>query len=90
MTPEDFDAHEIYDSLQGLGTNELKLSEIIATRPSRHLLSVKERYPILFNEILDQDIKGDTSKCFQKILIAIIQGKRSDNPYPYSQKFKKL
>lgn len=90
MTPEDFDANEIYKSMKGLGTDELKLSEIIATRPSRHLLSVKERYPILFNETLDQDIKGDTSKCYQKILIAIIQGKRSDNPYPDSQKMKEI
>ena len=90
MTPEDFDANEIYKSMKGLGTNELKLSEIIATRPSRHLLSVKERYPILYNETLDQDIKGDTSKCYQKILIAIIQGKRSDNPYPDSQKMKEI
>ena len=90
MTPEDFDAHEIYDSMKGLGTNELKLSEIIATRPSRHLLSVKERYPILFNETLDKDIQGDTSKCYKKILIAIIQGKRSDNPYPDSQKMKEI
>ena len=90
MTPEDFDANEIYKSMKGLGTDELKLSEIIATRPSRHLLSVKERYPILFNETLDKDIKGDTSKCYQKILIAIIQGKRSDNPYPDSQKMKEI
>ena len=90
MTPEDFDANEIHDSMKGIGTNELKLSEIIATRPSRHLLAVKERYPILFNETLDDDIKGDTSKCYQKILIAIIQGKRSDNPYPNSQKMKEI
>ena len=39
---------------------------------------------------LDSDITGDTSKCYQKILIAIIQGKRSDNPYPNSQKMKEI
>ena len=64
------------------------MSEIIATRPSLHLLAVKERYQILFNEVLDEDIQSDTSKCYKKILIATIQGKRSDNPYPNSQKMK--
>ena len=90
MTPEDFDANEIYLSIKGLGTDELRLSEVIATRPSRHLYQVKERYPILFEKSLDDDIKGDTSKCYQKILIASIQGKRSDNPYPNSQKMKEI
>ena len=90
MTPVDFDANEIHESMKGIGTDELKLSELIATRSSRHLLALKERYPILFNETLDEDIKGDTSKCYQKILIAIIQGKRSDNPYPDSQKMKEI
>ena len=90
MTPEDFDANEIYQSIKGLGTDELRLSEIIATRPSRHLYQVKERYPILYKNTLDDDIKGDTSKCYQKILIALIQGKRSDNPYPNSQKMKEI
>jgi hypothetical protein len=90
MTPEDFDANEIYLSIKGLGTDELRLSEVIATRPSRHLYQVKERYPILFDKSLDDDIKADTSKCYQKILIASIQGKRSDNPYPNSQKMKEI
>ena len=89
-TPEDFDANELYLSMKGLGTNELILSEIIATRPSRHLLQVKERYPALYKETLDKDIIGDTSKCYQKILIATIQGKRSDNPYPNTQKMKDI
>ena len=90
MTPEDYDASELYFSMKGLGTDELRLSEIIATRPSRHLLLVKERYPILYKETLDEAIIGDTSKCYQKILIAIIQGKRSDNPYPNTQKMKEI
>ena len=89
-TPEDFDASEMYSAMKGLGTDELRLSEIIATRPSRHLFQVKERYPILYTESLDEAIIGDTSKCYQKILIAIIQGKRSDNPYPNTQKMKEI
>ena len=90
MTPEDFDANEMYLAMKGLGTDELILSEIISTRPSRHLLQVKERYPIMFKQTLEKDIKGDTSKCYQKILVEIIQGKRSDNPYPNSQKMKEI
>ena len=90
MTPEDFDANEIYYSMKGLGTDELRLSEVMATRPSRHLFQVKERYPALYNETLEKAIEGDTSGIYRKILIAMAQGKRSDNPYPNSQKMKDI
>jgi len=90
LTPEDFDSTEINKAIRGAGTNEDLLSEIIATRPSRHLYQVKQRYPELFNEPLDKAISGDTSGYYEKILIAIIQGKRSDNPYPDIKKMEEI
>ena len=90
MTPEDFDASQLRTSMKGLGTDESLLSEILATRPSRHLLLVKDRYSILYNEKLEEDIKGDTSKFYEKILCEVIKGERSDNPYPNSQKMKEI
>ena len=90
MTPEDFDANEIYLSIKGLGTDELRLSEVIATRPSRHLVQVKERYPVLYKETAEKAIEGDTSGSYMKILIAMLQGNRSDNPYPNTQKMKEI
>ena len=46
-TPIDFDAEQIYLSMKGLGTDEDTLSEMIATRPSRRLVKIKDRYPEL-------------------------------------------
>lgn len=89
-TPVEFDAEKLYLSMKGLGTDEETLSEIIATRSSRHLVKIKEKYPELYNESLDDAIKGDTSKYYRNILIAMIQGGRSDNPYPDSQRMKDI
>ena len=86
----DFDAEQIYLSMKGLGTDEDTLSEMIATKPSRHLNKIKQRYPELYNETLENDIKGDTSDYYRNILISMIQGGRSDNPYPNSQKMKDI
>lgn len=88
--PIDFDAEQIYLSMKGLGTDEDTLSEILATRSSRALIKIKDLYPELYKESLEDAIKGDTSKAYQKILIAIIQGGRSDNPYPDTEKMKKI
>ena len=90
LSKVDFDANEINRAIRGAGTDEDLLSEIIATRPSRHLVHVRDKYKELFSETLDEAIKGDTSKYYEKLLIAIIQGKRSDNPYPNSQKMKEI
>ena len=90
LSKVDFDASEINRAIKGAGTNEDLLSEIIATRPSRHLGHIRDRYKTLYGETLDEAIKGDTSRYYEKILISIIQGKRSDNPYPNSQKMKEM
>lgn len=90
LSKVDFDAGEIYRSIRGAGTDEDLLSEIIATRPSRQIAHIRERYKNIYGESLDDAIKGDTSKYYKNILIAIIQGKRSDNPYPNSQKMKEM
>ena len=89
-TPIEFDAEKVYLSMKGLGTDEDTLSEILATRSSRALIKIKDLYPELYKESLEDAIKGDTSKAYQKILIAIIQGGRSDNPYPDTEKMKKI
>ena len=89
-TPVEFDAEKLNISMKGLGTDEETLSEIIATRSSRHLVKVREKYSELYNESLDDAIKGDTSKYYRNILIAMIQGGRSDNPYPDSQRMKDI
>ena len=67
QTPVEFDAEKIYLSMKGLGTDEETLSEMIATRTSRQLLKIKEKYPELYNETLEEALKGDTSKSYQKI-----------------------
>lgn len=90
LSKVDFDAGEINRAIKGAGTDEDLLSEIIATRPSRHITHIRDRYKELYGETLDEAIQGDTSKYYKKILIAIIQGKRSDNPYPNSQKMKDM
>ena len=89
-TPVDFDAEQIYLSMKGIGTDEDTLSEMIATRPSRRLIRIRERYSDLYRETLENDIIGDTSDYYRNILIAMIQGGRSDNPYPNSQKMKEI
>lgn len=89
QTPVDFDVYAIKGAVKGAGTDEDTLSEIIATRPSNHLTKIGARYPDLIeNCTLEGDIKDDTSGVYMDLLIALIKGKRSENPYPNIKKIQ--
>ena len=89
-TPAEYDAKEIHKAIAGLGTNEDTLTEIIATRPKWKIEEIKEEYQKLYNVSLEKDVKGDTTGAYRQLLVALIQGGRSENPYPNEKQCKKI
>ena len=87
--PVDYDVEQIFKAIEGLGTDDEVLIEIISTRPSSHLQKVNKRYIELHpKETIEQAIIGDTSGAYQKLLVAMVHGVRSENPYPNCTKMK--
>ena len=87
--PVDYDVERIFKSIQGLGTDDEVLIEVISTRLSTHLQKVNKRYVELHpQETIEKAIIGDTSGAYQKLLIAMVHGIRSENPYPNCKKMK--
>ena len=75
----EYDADCCYKAIQGLGTDEDCLIEIIGTRESSFLKKVKEKYFEKYKVELETDIIGDTSGIFQKLLVALLQCCRRKN-----------
>ena len=75
----EYDAEQIYNAVKGLGTDEDTLIEIIGTRPGWMLKKIKTAYKNLYSQDLEDDVKGDTSGNFQKLLITLLQCNRSEN-----------
>lgn len=76
--PVEYDCECIYNALKGAGTDENCLIEIIASRPNWLLEKIKKKYNEIYKKELVEDIKGDTSGDFQKILEGILRCKRSE------------
>uniref|UniRef100_A0AAX7STL3 Annexin n=1 Tax=Astatotilapia calliptera TaxID=8154 RepID=A0AAX7STL3_ASTCA len=72
-----FDASEIKASIKGLGTDEETLIEILCSRSNDELVEIKKVYKELFKKELDKDVAGDTSGNFAKLLLALVQVRRS-------------
>ena len=75
----EYDAQQLYNAIKGIGTDEDTLIEIIGTRPGWMLKKIKKVYKNLFNKDLEEDVKGDTSSHFQKLLITLLQCNRNEN-----------
>lgn len=88
--PIEYDAENLYKSMKGAGTDEETLIEIIASRPPWLLKKIKEKFSENYKETLEDFVKGDTSGDFQKILLGILECKRSANKEEAEEECKKL
>ena len=80
--PIEYDADSLRDAMHGAGTNEDTLIEIIVSRSPQQINAIKECYKKKYSRDLENDVKKETSGTLQKILITLLQGKRSVNKNP--------
>ncbi|XP_074816375.1 annexin A6 isoform X3 [Natator depressus] len=74
-----FDAKEIKDALQGIGTDEKCLIEILASRTNQQIRNLVEAYRDAYERELEADVLGDTSGHFKKMLVVLLQGTREED-----------
>lgn len=83
VSPAYFDAKCIKKAIYGLGTDELALIEILMTRTNQQIKEMKAVYGEVARPnkktsetLIEEDIRGDTSGDFKKLLISAAQGNR--------------
>ena len=80
--PAEFDADSLRNAMHGMGTDEDTLIEIIGSRNNQQLAAIKQCYNTKYKRDLEADIKSETHGTFQHLLVSLLQGQRSTNPYP--------
>ena len=80
--PIEYDADALRGAMKGAGTNEDTLIEIISSRSPQQMAAVKAWYQKKYSRDLEADVKKETSGTLQKILITLLQGRRSVNTAP--------
>ena len=88
--PLEFDVDCIYKAIKGAGTDEDVLIEILASRPGWYLKRIKKLYKKKYERDLEKDVEDDTSFSFKKLLISLLQCKRSTNENPNEEECKKI
>ena len=88
--PIEFDVDSIYNSIKGLGTDEDTIIEILASRPGWYLNKMKTKYSEKYKKDMEEHVKGDTSGDFKKLLVSLLQCKRSNNQVPDKDECAKI
>ena len=72
ICPSEYFATRINEAIKGIGTNEKILNRVIVTRSEIDLPIIKEYYKYLYGKDMFEDIKGDVSGDYKKLLTALI------------------
>jgi annexin A7/11 len=77
ITPiHEFYCRELYDSLNGAGTDEEALIQILITLSNRELYDICQRYTKNFGRALEKDLRADTCGNFRKLVVSLSNGTR--------------
>ena len=72
LSPAEYFAKRINESIVGLGTDDTSLIRIVATRFGVDLHQIKQYYRQNYKTEMATDIKGDTNGYYQKLLLDIV------------------
>ncbi|XP_077023709.1 annexin A13 isoform X3 [Tamandua tetradactyla] len=76
--PSEYAARQLREAVEGLGTDEPVLIEVLCTATNKEIIAMKEAYQRLFDRSLESDVKGDTSGNLKKILVSLLQANRDE------------
>uniref|UniRef100_A0A8C9Y5L3 Annexin n=1 Tax=Sander lucioperca TaxID=283035 RepID=A0A8C9Y5L3_SANLU len=80
LTPAEFDAKMMRKAMEGAGTDEHSLIEILVTRSNEEILAMNAAYKNAYKKSMEEALHSDTSGFFCRILVSLVQGAREEGP----------
>jgi annexin A7/11 len=79
-TRAQLEAHDLHDALDGMGTNEASLIDIVCTKSNAEMIALKNAYRQMYGRELEHEVGSDASGYFKRFLVSLITANRSENP----------
>ncbi|XP_067281558.1 annexin A2 [Pseudorasbora parva] len=73
MMPEQFEAHRLRKAMEGAGTDEETLLEVLCTRTPQQISDITASYTQEFKRDLEKDVMSETSGDFCRLMLALLK-----------------
>ncbi|XP_059202105.1 annexin A6 isoform X1 [Centropristis striata] len=80
LTPAEFNAKMMRKAMEGAGTDEHALIEILVSRSNEEIHAMNAAYQDAYKKSLEDAIHSETSGHFCRILVSLVQGAREEGP----------
>ncbi len=80
LSPVELDVEEIRKAVEGVGTDEYVLTEVLGSRSNSRLTQIKEMYEERYGESLESRIKEECSKDYRNLIVSLLQCNRCEEP----------
>lgn len=74
VSPTEYFARKVNRAVKGLGTNDTMLIRVLVSREGIDIAEMRNSYKDIFKKDMVEDIKGDTSGDYQKLMVGIASG----------------
>lgn len=74
-----YDARCVRKAVQGLGTDDTALVEVLCTKTNQQIVALKHEYKELYKRDVVADVRSDTSGHYQQLLLAVLAGTRDES-----------
>ena len=82
QTPAEFDADLLYKAMKGIGCDKEVITEVLCFRTPERITEIKAKFQEKYKKDLVAEIKDETSGDYEKIAVALLDGKRGENSSP--------
>lgn len=72
-------AREIFEAINGAGTDEAALIEVMCMLPNQEIRQIGYKYYQMYGKSLESDLKGDTSGHFRRLMTSLSVGGRDES-----------
>jgi len=77
--PVEYDAYCLHKAMEGAGTDEAVLIEILASRSNAEIREINEVYKTLYKKNLEKELQSETSGHFRRLLVSLNNASRNEN-----------